>query len=189
VDGDGRDDYAPDATVTRAQMASFLTRLHTAVGGRVDGEVTDAFSDDDGTTHEEAINTVAALGIADGVGDGRYAPARTVSRAAMASFLGRHLDLLADQAVAWAGAARISLAGETADDGSLAGRVDSHHRNVAISADGCGLEDAAVALDGDAFTVTPEGSAGCDLLITVQVHRDGSTPQDVTWAFSVAARA
>ena len=53
----------------------------------------DAFSDDDGSTHEPDIDALAAAGVTAGCGGGRYCPAGVVTRAEMASFLVRALDL------------------------------------------------------------------------------------------------
>jgi hypothetical protein len=53
--------------------------------------LTDAFADDDGTTHEADINALAAAGITSGCAPDRYCPTRTVSRGEMAAFLHRAL--------------------------------------------------------------------------------------------------
>jgi hypothetical protein len=53
---------------------------------------TDFFSDDDGSGYEDAINRLAAAGITEGCGDGRFCPGSWVSRAQMAAFLRRALD-------------------------------------------------------------------------------------------------
>ncbi|HEX7225883.1 MAG TPA: PQQ-dependent sugar dehydrogenase, partial [Candidatus Limnocylindria bacterium] len=80
--------FCPTASVTRAQMAAFLARaLDLPPSG------TDAFTDDNGTTHEAAINAVAAAGIASGCAPGRFCPTAAVTRAQMAAFLARALDL------------------------------------------------------------------------------------------------
>jgi hypothetical protein len=84
--GGGR--FCPDGLVTRGQMASFLDRaldLPAASG--------DAFDDDDGTTHEAAINRVAAADITFGCGTRRFCPNGRVTRGQMASFLARGFDL------------------------------------------------------------------------------------------------
>lgn len=76
--------YCPTAAVTRGQMASFLARaLDLPVVGR------DRFSDDDGTTHESAINALAAAGITGGCATGRFCPDAPVTREQMAGFLHR----------------------------------------------------------------------------------------------------
>lgn len=78
--------FCPGGTLTRGQMASLLARALElpAVG-------TDAFTDDDGTEHEDSINRLAAAGITAGVGDRRFAPNDGVTRGQMASFVVRAL--------------------------------------------------------------------------------------------------
>lgn len=80
--------YCPTGTVTRGQMASFLARAMD-----LPESSTDHFSDDDGSTHEADIDRVAAAGITSGCGSGKYCPTALVSRAQMASFLAKALDL------------------------------------------------------------------------------------------------
>ena len=87
--GDGN--YCPDEAVTRAQMATFLTRafgLAPAEGDR--------FGDDAGSAHEAAINALAGAGIASGCDAeaGLFCPEDAVTRAQMASFLARALQLV-----------------------------------------------------------------------------------------------
>jgi hypothetical protein len=79
--------YCPNQAVTRAQMASFLTR---ALGVAASSQ--DAFTDDDGSMHEADINAVAAAGIAGGCGPTSYCPNNPVTRGQMAAFLHRALD-------------------------------------------------------------------------------------------------
>lgn len=80
--------FCPDRQVTRGQMASFLTRaLQLPPAAR------DHFSDDRGSAHEAAVNSLADAGIAQGCGDRRFCPNAPVSRAQMASFLQRGWDL------------------------------------------------------------------------------------------------
>ena len=99
----GRSDgaYDADAPVQRGQMATFLVQAYEH---RTDATLppsdTDAFSDDDGTTHEGNIDRAAAAGFVAGLGDGRYAPGSLVRRDHMASFLTRVLDLLVEDGLA-----------------------------------------------------------------------------------------
>ncbi len=86
--GTTADSYEPGGTVSRGQMATFLIRLATLAGADVPEDPPDAFDDDDGTTHELAIDQLAALGVTLGTGDG-FGPEIRVSRAQMASFLVR----------------------------------------------------------------------------------------------------
>jgi nitrous oxidase accessory protein NosD len=82
--------FCPDDPVSRAQMASFLVRaLHLP-----DGE--DRFQDDASSPHQADINALAAAGITKGCDaqGARFCPDDPVSRAQMASFLVRALDLV-----------------------------------------------------------------------------------------------
>ena len=79
--------YCPQDSVTRAQMAAFLARaLDLPPAGR------DYFSDDDGVTGEDAINRMAAAGLAFGCAEDRFCPTRFVTREQMAAFLHRAFD-------------------------------------------------------------------------------------------------
>lgn len=76
--------YCPSGVVTRAQMATFLTR---ALG--LPASTTDWFPDDNGSVHEPNINAIADAGISLGRTDGTYGPNEAVLRGQMASFLAR----------------------------------------------------------------------------------------------------
>jgi hypothetical protein len=78
--------YCPGETLTRGQMASLLARALELPAAAVD-----AFSDDDGTEHEDNINRLAAAGITLGTSPGRFGPGAGVTRAQLASFLVRAL--------------------------------------------------------------------------------------------------
>ena len=80
--------YCPLPNVSRAQMASFLVRALD-----LPPTATDYFPDDTGSIHEADINALRAAGITTGCGGGLYCPLADVSRAQMASFLVRALDL------------------------------------------------------------------------------------------------
>ena len=81
--------FCPDEAVTRAQMASFLVRAL-----ELPATTTDYFSDDDGNIHEANINALRRAGITRGCGGARFCPGEAVTRAQMATFLARALDLL-----------------------------------------------------------------------------------------------
>ena len=80
--------YCPSDFVTRAQMASFIARAIPlgAAGG-------DYFSDDDGSAHEDSINSMFEAEITVGCGGTNYCPSDHVLRAQMAAFLFRSLNL------------------------------------------------------------------------------------------------
>jgi len=81
--------YCPDSPVTRAQMATFLTRAF-----RLPSVPDAGFTDvGQGATHLPGINALAAAGITSGcaVDPARYCPGRATTRAQMATFLTRAL--------------------------------------------------------------------------------------------------
>jgi len=80
--------YCPGHNVTREQMASFLVR---SLG--LPSTTRDYFGDDEGRQAESDINRLAASGITAGCGPGRFCPTAPVTRAQMASFLVRALEL------------------------------------------------------------------------------------------------
>jgi hypothetical protein len=82
--------FCPDDSVTRAQMATFLDRALA-----FDSASANYFTDDDGSTHEAAINRAALAGVTAGcdVTGTLYCPSADVTRAQMASFLARALAL------------------------------------------------------------------------------------------------
>ncbi len=82
--GCGPDRFCPNGLVTRAQMATFLTR-----GFDLPATTIDFFSDDDGNRHEARINSVAAANITRGCGPDRFCPDGIVTRGQMAAFLHR----------------------------------------------------------------------------------------------------
>jgi hypothetical protein len=94
--------YSPSSTVTRAQMASFLVRLIEGSGVVLDPG-SDAFTDDDGNTHEANINKLAAAGITSGRSPGAYDPGGLVTRAQMATFLARTYEKVAARTVSLEG--------------------------------------------------------------------------------------
>lgn len=86
--GCGPDRYCPDRAVTRAEMATMLTRAFD-----LPASATDAFDDDDGSVHEASIQALAAAGVTRGCGADDFCPQRPVTRAEMATFLVRMLEL------------------------------------------------------------------------------------------------
>lgn len=82
------DEYCPEDPVTRGQMATFLVRALD-----LPTTPTDYFHDDTGSAHEDAINALAAAGMTNGCDAASYCPDDPVSRAQMATFLARALDL------------------------------------------------------------------------------------------------
>ncbi len=83
-----RDDFCPQRAVTRAEAASLLVRALDLPSSAID-----RFADDDGGTHESAIDALAAAGITRGCSPTRYCPERSLSRAEMAALVARALAL------------------------------------------------------------------------------------------------
>ena len=96
VEGTGARTYAPGEAVTRAQMAAFLVRLTALLDITATG-AGDAFDDDGGSVHHDAINRAAALGLARGTSATTFAPGRAIRREQMASFLARLVTLMVDR--------------------------------------------------------------------------------------------
>lgn len=96
VQGRGDATFAPEAVVSRAEMATFLVRAHDTVVASPLPAGPDRFSDDDGSVHEANIDRVAAAGLAAGTGTTTFAPSAPVLRGQMATFLSRTLDLLVE---------------------------------------------------------------------------------------------
>lgn len=86
--GCSADRFCPRSAVTREQMASFLRRV-TGVATSTSGWFTDIHA----SMHRADINGVAKADIAAGCDDARYCPGTRVTRAQMASFLVRSLNL------------------------------------------------------------------------------------------------
>jgi uncharacterized protein YkwD len=80
--------YCPKGYVHRDQMATFLRR---AMG--LSGTSKNYFADIWGNKHRESINSVREAGLTYGCDSTRYCPSGKVTRAQMASFLARALNL------------------------------------------------------------------------------------------------
>lgn len=97
VQGQSSSVFRPAGAVTRDQVASFIRRaLEFATGDEL-SRGRDTFVDDTGSVHEDAINRLARLGVASGVGGFDYRPRADVRRDAMASLLMRGADHLVEQ--------------------------------------------------------------------------------------------
>jgi hypothetical protein len=82
--GCGPNVYCPNGLVTRAQMATFMSRAYS-----LPASATDWFTDDNGSIHEPNINRMAEAGITGGCAPGRFCPTGIVTRGQMAAFLHR----------------------------------------------------------------------------------------------------
>lgn len=83
--------YCPGRSITRAEMASMLTRAFDLPLAAIN-----RFVDDEGTIHESANNALAAAGVTTGCNppaNNQFCPDAPVTRGQMASFLSRALGL------------------------------------------------------------------------------------------------
>ena len=91
-------DYAPDRTVTRDQMASYLVRALEWAHDTTYTAPKSPFTDIAGNTHEQAIDIAYDLGLTTGRTETTYEPRIDVRRDQMATFLVRLLGHLVDGA-------------------------------------------------------------------------------------------
>ncbi len=90
VKGTTASSYSPADTVTREEMASFLSRLLANAGVALPNRPANPFTDvPDGDVHATAIAQLAAVGVVHGVSTSSYRPTAVVSRGQMAAFLAR----------------------------------------------------------------------------------------------------
>jgi hypothetical protein len=100
INGRSAQRFAPSEPVTRGQMAALLARVLGHVDAAyLSGDEPDYFVDDEGLVHEDALNTLADLGIVTGVTRGRVAPAGHLTRAHLAQYLARTLDIVVDDGI------------------------------------------------------------------------------------------
>ena len=80
--------YCPAEEMTRGQFASMLVRAFPYL---TPDDAEDFFSDDDGTTHEGAVNRLASVAVVDACAPDRFCPGNPLTRAQMAVMLARAL--------------------------------------------------------------------------------------------------
>jgi hypothetical protein len=85
--------YGPSVVVTRGQMATFLMRLLFGAAPEPGDFDPSGFTDTAGSPHEGSIDGLVALEIASGTSATTFSPDEPVSRAQMATFLHRALEL------------------------------------------------------------------------------------------------
>jgi len=111
--------YSPLMSVTREQMALFLTRLADRVGIAVADDPDDPeFTDigDLSETSQTAIAQLADLGITKGTSDTTYSPSDSVTRGQMALFISRLMDQMTPMADGAIGLSTTTQYGYTPSD-------------------------------------------------------------------------
>ncbi|MBS3939829.1 MAG: S-layer homology domain-containing protein [Actinobacteria bacterium] len=86
--------FGPGLPVARGQLASMLHRALMLFDGASLVASEEGFGDDDGSTHEPAIDVLAQLRLAAGTSLAEFRPAQTVTRAQLAALVSRTADLL-----------------------------------------------------------------------------------------------
>ena len=81
--------YCPTDSITRSQMAAFLSRAFDLPSASVD-----YFDDDVGSVFEDDINRLAQAAITMGCGPHQFCPTDSITRSQMAAFLFRARDLI-----------------------------------------------------------------------------------------------
>ena len=144
--------YCPDRSVTRAEMASFLTRAFDLAPAEPAG-----FADTVGNSHGDSIDALASANITVGcsTSPARYCPDRPVTRAEMATFLARAVRLVprADPVEAPEETPEVEWQGEL----HLVSQFTTYHyccsarvTNIHLFAD---LVDGAVVKPGERFSL------------------------------------
>ena len=167
--GVGQGRFDPDGSVTRAQIVTFLYRLTGLVGGPVGGGGLGSGSFVDipvGHWADEEVGWAVANGITVGVGHGRFALNRVVTRAQIATFLFRVHRLVDESTSVDRSTVPVEVAGVDLT------HVDEEKVRVSI-----GLEDP-VAVGGEMM--------GAARLTGLAVARDGDgKPQGMTLVIKV----
>ena len=147
--------FCPRDSVSRAQMATFLTRAFGLASGPDAG-----FVDVEGSVHTAGINALAASGVTAGcaTGPARFCPNGDVTRAQMSSFLNRARDQLA-----------LSVQIGSAQSGPVAGSFDVEIRFSQPVTDF--TQQNIQVVNG---TVTSLAGSGSSYRATIQPDADGS---------------
>jgi acyl-homoserine-lactone acylase len=164
------------ASVTRGQMASFVVRaLDHIDDGALDGSFPpagrDAFGDDDGSTHEAAIDKLAALGVVQGFRDGTFRPGAPVTRDQVATFLVRAYDVVLGELdgdpiedAEFSATIRRTVYGvphvEAADLGSIAYGMGYAHGADTL----CELMDRVMTADGERSRYLGPGAGNANVI-------------------------
>jgi hypothetical protein len=122
---EGRADgtYNPRGDVRRDQMASFIARKLAVAGVDLPANPASSWPDVTGGPHQRAIEQLTDLGIIQGRDGGDYGPLDEVTRAQMASFIIRSLELILDRDLSAPPSAFTDTVGST------------HRANIDVAAD------------------------------------------------------
>lgn len=85
--------FLPGEPTSRGAMATFVARALATVGVHLPDSPPNAFGDDEANPHKRSIDQLASMGVVGGTAPGRYSPSAVVSRAQMASFIARAVEV------------------------------------------------------------------------------------------------
>ena len=91
MNGIGGDRFAPDANMTRAQVAQMFYNLLIDKDVDVNARFTDVPAD---AWYATAVNTLASIGAITGIGNNQFAPNRTITRAEFTAIAVRFAKLV-----------------------------------------------------------------------------------------------
>jgi parallel beta-helix repeat protein len=159
------DRFCPNAKVTRGEMAAFINRILDLDRGG------DFFGDDDGSVFEADINAIARVGISKGCnppGNDRFCEKRNVTRAEMATFLQRTMEIdRTGSTTTTTPGTREGGGGEEPPD-KLPDACDTNVPNGPSSPSG----DVTIQPGESIQSVVDRHSAGTRFLIAAGVHRN-----------------
>ena len=94
--GVGNDNFAPNAHITREQMAVMLYRYADVMGIEFEDSVTETFTDEASISYwaVDAVSVIQSAGIVVGRPDGRFDPQATATRAEVATIFARFLSII-----------------------------------------------------------------------------------------------
>lgn len=92
--------FDPKAAVTREQIASLVARAYAVAAGEALAAGINAFTDDEGSSHQADINAAANAGWVNGIGGGLFSPSGHTTRDQFSSIVTRMLSDLVDEGVA-----------------------------------------------------------------------------------------
>ncbi len=173
--------FVPEAPVTRRQMAKFIVRLQEFMAGEdiTPDNAPNAFTDDEGDTGEDELNTLAAEGVFVGnaaPNAGTVSPGANISRRQMALVIVRKLQYLFEEGVItriFAEDDRVTLTSNSvAQGGTVTGTITDA---TSATVSGCGLtnepvQDTNAGTAGIQFSETipfNQATGSCTLTFTI----------------------
>jgi len=175
--------YNPSGLVRRDQMASFMVR---GLDGLADATA-DYFTDDEGNTHETAINAMAenAISLGCNAAGTEYCPGDNVRRDQMASFLARGLGLDPITPTTSSGATTSSSGATTSSSGATTSSSGASTSSTMGTPETHTVDIISVAagFDDDNITITIGDSIIWDNTDSIaHTSTSGSSPTpDGTW--------